>query len=314
MRTLTLAQAIAREDFDCEFLCRDLPGNNNEKIKKTGFVCHEIKNQHLRSESSLLPWIKEKTDGTVQPTILVDNYNVDKAWEVSARSIFDRIITIDDLADRQFDCDLIINPNLNRSTSDIRQEFSSKRDQSILRKLNNKACRRVLIIFGGGNTASIVRQTLLAIPQRVVNGVLFDVVIGSAVSDSEPLMTEFSKKNTIRFHEDPDSVADLMFNADLAISAAGGTVLESFCMGLPSVITSIAENQDAIANWLHGEQLCLYFSLQEPDSLKQCLDTSLENPNGLKVLCEKTSALVDGRGRERVAASIKTLLSQEIGV
>lgn len=333
MRTLTIAQALACEDFDCEFLCRDLPGNNNGKIKKNGFVCHEIKNQNLRSELSLLPWIKEKTDDAAQPTILVDNYNVDKAWEVSARSIFDRIITIDDLADRQFDCDLIINPNFNRSTSDyfglasmstkilagpayalIRQEFSSKRDQSILRKLNNKACRRVLIIFGGGNTASIIRQTLLAIPQRVVNGVLFDVVIGSAVSDSELLMTEFSKNHTIRFHKDPDSIADLMLNADLAISAAGGTVLESFCMGLPSVITSIAENQDAIANWLHGEQLCLYFSLQEPDSLKQCLDTSLENPNGLKVLCEKTSALVDGRGRERVAASIKTLLSQEIGV
>ena len=148
MRTLTIAQALACEDIDCEFLCRDLPGKNKEKIKKIGFVCHEIKNQNLRSELSLLPWIKEKTDDAAQPTILVDNYNVDKAWEVSARSIFDRIITIDDLADRQFDCDLIINPNLiatliipgwPRCRQKLRwpslcpysQEFSSKRDQSI---------------------------------------------------------------------------------------------------------------------------------------------------------------------------------------
>lgn len=333
MRTLTLAQALAQDQFDCEFLCRDLPGNCNEKIKKNGFVCHEIKSQNLQSELSLLPWIKENIDSINEPTIIVDHYNVDKEWEVSARSMFRRIITIDDLANRQFDCDLVINPNLNCNASDysgsiatsakiltgpryalIRQEFSNRRDRSMSRKLNNKTCRRILIIFGGSNTASVIRQTLVAIPKTIIDHVFFDVVIGSAILKPELLIAEFSNNHTITFHKDPNSVAELMLNADLAISAAGGAVLESFCMGLPSIVTSIAENQDDIANWLIERQLCLHFSLQQPDSLKQCLETCLENPASLRTVSEKISALVDGRGRQRVAAEIKALLSSEAGV
>jgi len=333
MRTLTLAQTLALEGFDCEFLCRDLPGNSNEKIKKSGFICHEIESQNLHSERSLLPWIEEKTNSPTKPTILVDHYDIDKEWEVAVRPMFSRVITVDDLASRQFDCDMIINPNFNRNASDylglaavsavilagpkyalLRQEFSSRRDESVSRKLKNNACRRVLMVFGGGNTAAFIQQALRAIPQRIIDHMFFDVVVGPAISKPELLITEFCGNRTITFYQDPDSIAELMLNADLAISAAGGTILESCYMGLPSIVTSIAGNQDAILNWLLAEQLCMHFSLQQPSSLGKCLDACLENPVGLKALSDRLSAFVDGRGRQRVTAEIKALLSSEAGV
>ena len=40
------------------------------------------------------------------------------------------------------------------------------------------------------------------------------------------------------------NLAKLMVNSDIAIGAGGVTTLERMCVGLPSIVISIAENQE----------------------------------------------------------------------
>lgn len=49
---------------------------------------------------------------------------------------------------------------------------------------------------------------------------------------------------------DVRDMAHLMTNSDLMIGAAGSTTWESSCLGLPSIVIAVAENQQLIARAL----------------------------------------------------------------
>jgi spore coat polysaccharide biosynthesis predicted glycosyltransferase SpsG len=60
-----------------------------------------------------------------------------------------------------------------------------------------------------------------------------------------------------------NNMAELMANSDLAIGAAGSTSWERCCLGLPTVMICMAENQYVIAKDLHN--LGAAISIQQKD-------------------------------------------------
>ena len=42
----------------------------------------------------------------------MDHYAIDSRWEAPLRGVVRRVLAIDDLADRQHDCDLLLDQNL----------------------------------------------------------------------------------------------------------------------------------------------------------------------------------------------------------
>lgn len=106
-------------------------------------------------------------------------------------------------------------------------------------------------------------------------------------------------------------LAEIMANSDLAIGAAGGSAWERCCLGLPTLIIVVAENQRLGAGALAAAQAGDY--LGEPAALAQALPRALElacRPERLSAMSVAAGRLVDGLGVERVREHLEILVER----
>jgi RimJ/RimL family protein N-acetyltransferase len=99
-----------------------------------------------------------------------------------------------------------------------------------------------------------------------------------------------------------------MAKADLAIGAGGATTWERCCMGLPSIVITVAQNQIPIADALSAQGLIFLIGdcrSVTDDSLSKAIKNNLSE-HGLGAGSKNCFDLVDGKGVGRVA-SIVTL-------
>jgi UDP-2,4-diacetamido-2,4,6-trideoxy-beta-L-altropyranose hydrolase len=131
-RCLTLAKALKKQGILSKFICRSYKNNLIKKIKKENFEVFIIpnfikakSNQSIKKNPDLnyanwigLNWIKdaEQTIDVLNKVktdwLIVDHYGLDIRWEKKVRSYTKKIMVIDDLANRNHDCDLLLNQNL----------------------------------------------------------------------------------------------------------------------------------------------------------------------------------------------------------
>jgi len=96
-------------------------------------------------------------------------------------------------------------------------------------------------------------------------------------------------------------MAERMCKADLAIGAAGGTAWERCCLGLPTVLLILAENQASGARGLERcGAVCIIERCEEivrdlPQLLKK-----LSKPENLSEMAEMSAGVTDGLGASRV--------------
>ena len=103
MRCMTLADELCRRGATATFLCREQPGHLIELTRSRGFETEAIAHEDASPShvAQLHPdWV------------VVDHYGLDSAWETAVRPSTRRILAIDDLADRDHDCDLLLDQNL----------------------------------------------------------------------------------------------------------------------------------------------------------------------------------------------------------
>ena len=94
-----------------------------------------------------------------------------------------------------------------------------------------------------------------------------------------------------------------MATSDLSIGAGGTTSFERCCLGLPSLMIEIADNQrgviavvaNACAALAAGPQASL-----TKESLAEMLKTLLADPEKRIAMAQAGAALVDGRGCDRI--------------
>ena len=96
-----------------------------------------------------------------------------------------------------------------------------------------------------------------------------------------------------------DNMAELMTQADLAVGAAGSTSWERCCLGLPTVMLVLADNQRGIAERLQQAGAA---HLLQPNRLAAGLRRLLGAPAAAWAeQSRRAAALCDGKGAERVA-------------
>jgi RimJ/RimL family protein N-acetyltransferase len=106
-----------------------------------------------------------------------------------------------------------------------------------------------------------------------------------------------------------------MAKADLAVGAGGGTTWERLCMGLPSLVLSIAENQIPACEALAFSGLIRYLGgAHDLDvaEIESALIESLALAGQLSVLATGNQTLVDGRGVNRVAEALNPTPSDHL--
>lgn len=277
MRCLTLAERLRRRGDDMAFVSRELPGNLIAYVEAQGFeVLHLPPHEADVSLTGYAAWltVPQATDaeetlaalrGRRVDLLVVDSYALDAAWERVLRPHVGRIFVIDDLANRVHDCDILLDQNFYRDGAHrydglvpagcncllgpqhalLRKEFFAARRE--LRERDGRL-RRVFVFYGGSDltreTEKAVRA-LLAVPELHLTA---DIVVGSSNAHIAEVRALCAGHENLRLHVQAQNMAELMAAADLALGAGGTTTWERCCLGLPALVTTIAENQYDIAD------------------------------------------------------------------
>ncbi len=339
MRCLTLAQELRRRGAVCHFVTRAHQGHPADLIAHMGFDLSLLSapdgpapaSPPVHAAWAGLPWEQDlaETRAVIAKAdwLIVDHYAFDARWQKGLSDRVGRIMVIDDLADRPHAADVLLDQNLGREAGDydelvpaqcrrligprfalLRPEFVQARDTSLARRAT-PALRQILISMGGTDAGNATGQVLDVLDGLDLAGdVAVTIVMGSNAPFLDTVRQQVEKLSfnaTVR--TDARDMAQLMTKADLAIGAAGGTAWERCCLGLPTLMLVLAENQRPGAQALHNAGAAMLLGDTGNDVWKAQLAGFLQNGDILAALdgmSRKASLIADGRGCDRVAAEI----------
>lgn len=346
MRCLTLAQALANQGAECVFLCREHAGHLLDVIRKRGFEVRplpphdpaapiSIEGEPLHASWLGTDWRTDAADvvaaldgGTVD-WLVVDHYALDRRWESALRPFCKHLLAIDDLADREHDCDVLLDQNLGRAASDycglvpkharilagpmhalLRQDFSVLRAGSLARRHTSPEMRNILISMGGVDQPNATGRTLAALQKTdLPDDSRVTVVLGPHAPWRADILTRAAEmKWPTEVLINVADMGSLMAASDLAIGAAGTTSWERCCLGLPALIVVLAENQKDAARALEREGAAIALK-QFPDAafdieLEAAVHELINAPEKLMAMSTAASSMTNGRGAERLASSM----------
>jgi len=337
MRCITLADALKRRGAKIRFVSRCMPEHLRGMLVAKGqefMLLSSSPSEAISGGLSHARWLGASQHTDAQDTIqaladetwdwlIVDHYALDVHWESALRQTAKNIFAIDDIADRQHDCDLLLDQNFytdmeTRYTGKVpvhcrlllgpryallREEFRHMRDHV---KPRTGPVKRILIFFGGVDVDNYTFRAIEALVHIGIPDLLVDVVIGAQHPCREQIESECLRHGFI-CHVQTGRMAELMAAADLAIGAAGSASWERCCLGLPALIVSLADNQIDIAKGLDLLGACQYINLPSAASASAMSNRIIElmNHQGhLEVLSERSYAVVDGLGVDRLCRAL----------
>jgi UDP-2,4-diacetamido-2,4,6-trideoxy-beta-L-altropyranose hydrolase len=338
MRCLTLAKALRERGVECLFLSRNHQGNLNELLRSQGFAVSILpfpedssqasdQDITIRAPSESEPSWRIDAELTIKTLgervvnwLIVDHYALDKHWESELRTHAKNIMVIDDLADREHYCDLLLDQNI---VADFETRYDNLVGTACARLLGPKYALlqpeyaeirsripprnghvgRILVYFGGSDLYNLTGLTISAFLKLRRKDLQLDVVINPNSPNAASIESQVEAHANITVHGSVPSLAPLMARADLAIGACGATTWERCCVGLPSIVITLAENQIPIAESLSKRGLIRWVGKHTSmtiESLSQVIDEELDG-RGLRAWSTACGHIVDGQGTERVA-------------
>jgi UDP-2,4-diacetamido-2,4,6-trideoxy-beta-L-altropyranose hydrolase len=278
MRCLTLAEALKQRGARIRFISRHMPDyllviaedrgyetmlfkspEENSVVDELVHSCWLGTSQQVDAEESIRLLSDQTWDW-----MIVDHYALDCRWERALRPSIKHLLVIDDLADRKHDCDMLLDQNfyadmdtryagkvsvycrllLGPRYALLRDEFRQLREKV---KIRTGPVKRILVFFGGVDANNYTEKAIEALVNLGMNELHVDVVIGA----QHPYRNEIESaclQHHFDCHVQTSRMAELMMAADLSIGAGGSATWERCCLGLPTIILVIAENQSKASN------------------------------------------------------------------
>jgi UDP-2,4-diacetamido-2,4,6-trideoxy-beta-L-altropyranose hydrolase len=260
--------------------------------------------------------------------LVLDHYGLDSGFESDCRPWAQTVVAIDDLANRPHDCDLLVDsapearaeayaallPAGSRRLfgpryAPIDRSFALARQAALARRTANRTVERILVSFGAsdveGWSATAVEAIAAAIPRAEI-----DVAVGAASPSLGALQAGTLGPN-VRLHIDAQDMASLAASADLAVGAGGVSALERCCVGLPTVLLSVAPNQVAVADSLHSAGAAWHIG-EDRTRIEAAVRELAGDSDRRRKMSEHAARLCDGLGARRVAMGL--LLDGQIGL
>lgn len=304
MRCLTLADALMERGWHCSFACGE---ETIDTIPLLGRSSHRLVKPNSTEDCTLL---------------VVDHYGLDAAFEKSCRPFVKHILVIDDLTNRPHDCDLLLDQTFGRDAAEyaklvpddctvltgskyalLRPMFSTTRPPALAARAAKGNISRVLVSLGSTDPDNVT-STVLESLSRLSNPVKVDVVLGRNapyLAHVQALTETLSLDITL--FVDCDNMAERYRIADLAIGAAGSSSWERCCLGLPTLMIVIADNQQKIAVELAEAGAAINLDKAKNLGWRQittAIEGLMSTPEVMRVMSAKAAALCDGCGTQRV--------------
>jgi len=339
MRCLTLAGALTEKGARCYFVMRQKPGSLADAVRSRGHQvlmlssagaeqsASDFENEPLHASWLGVSWETDASDtlqalkGKELDWLVVDHYALDHRWESRVGGCCQRLMAIDDLADRKHQCDVLLDQNLGREPRDydgllpghtrrligsdhalLRPEFARARALS-LQARQSREPGNILVSMGGVDAANVTVDVLRVLDTIEIGASYrVTVVLGAACPNINEVVEQAESMHLdSRVLVNANNMAELMSQADLAIGAAGGSAWERCCLGLPSLLVVMAENQRPGAEAL--KQAGASISLGWPDAIEETLPRAVREvfeAGRLLEMSQNAAAICDGLGVQRV--------------
>ncbi|WP_186580810.1 UDP-2,4-diacetamido-2,4,6-trideoxy-beta-L-altropyranose hydrolase [Aquibacillus kalidii] len=336
-RCVTLAEQLRNYKVKVLFICMNLEGNSINYIKNNGFEIRIIKS--LNNNGMFLYYddlmdIKEtckilteyQNDNTC---LIVDHYNIDISLELQVSPYINKILVIDDLANRKHCCDLLLDQTFNEDGEKykglindsckkllglnyalVREQFRRYRKKKFF--LDNKKIK-IHVFFGGTDNNNFTFKYSDLILQNFDNTSII-AIVGAGFKFTEELIS-LEKKYSGRFYwkQNITNMAKTMASCDIAIGAPGSTTWERACIGLPAAYFSIVDNQVNILKKMELDHFCTYLGDARKTTEQEFTNKFsqfINNKKALKKYFMINTIYLDGNGANRVAKSIEMLLKE----
>ncbi len=257
--------------------------------------------------------------------LVIDHYGRGLAYERRCRTWARRILVIDDLANREHDCDFLLDPTPGRTSSDycklvprqcklmlgpmhslLRSEFPNLREAALKRRLQEFKPRRLLISFGLTDAANLAGRVLDALYLAQFKGGV-DILLGSYAPSLPQVQSIISRRPDWKLHVDATNVGLLMRDADLAIGAPGTTIWEMCCLGLPAITIETADNQGGNCRWLDINKVSWHLGRQQDFDAGKLITAVSElwgDSTRRREFTQRGAAACDGGGAKRLANAL----------
>lgn len=259
--------------------------------------------------------------------LVYDHYGLAAADEAATRGLARCTLVIDDLANRPHDCDILVDQTVGQDariydalvSTDcvrlvggdfclIRPEFAAKRVEALARRPGPLTGGRLLVTMGLTDVGGVTAQTIAALPADHPFASV-DVLLAEGTQSWPAAHALAARDRRIVLHR-PDStdVASLMTAADVAIGSAGTTSWERCCLGLPSIVLALADNQTTVIAELCARDAIVLAGTPSEAAAHACDLASRAERRA--ELSRNAARLVDGRGADRVVEAVTRLLER----
>jgi UDP-2,4-diacetamido-2,4,6-trideoxy-beta-L-altropyranose hydrolase len=290
-RTLALAE-ILNEHFHCIFATLSPTEYQTNEIEK---ICSE--RIYLPANESHFDIFLNLLKGN--EIVVLDNYYFTTEYQKAIKDKGCILVCIDDLHNKKFYADLIINHAPGVKAEDYSAQhytqFALGPEFTLIRQAFLKAVRNerrivkietLFICFGGSDPKNLIESTLDVLleyfpAKRII------VVIGDRYGNKIQLANKTKSFPNVELYQniDAERMAKLMSESDLAIIPASGTLLEAMKVGLPVITGYYVPNQEKTAKSISESGLarsCGSMLINYPENLTMLLGSlSINDLNGM---------------------------------
>jgi UDP-2,4-diacetamido-2,4,6-trideoxy-beta-L-altropyranose hydrolase len=197
----------------------------------------------------------------------------------------------------------------------LRPQFAAARAASLARRRARPPLRELLIALGGVDADNHTTAVLSALAALGGQALPPEARIRVVMGPTAPVLAAVRAQAAAMpwptsVQVGVDDMAALMHEADLAIGAAGVSAWERCCLGLPTLLMVLADNQRPGAAALQAAGAARVVAIGEPSArpsakvLSSVLLAALQALHEGEVraaMAEAAAAVIDGQGAERVA-------------
>lgn len=321
MRCLVLAESLAQAGWRCGFAC----GAGSLDVVP---ALRRIEGDHVTldgDEAGEAAALARHWPAGCD-LLVVDHYRRDAAFETACRPWTGRVMAIDDLADRRHDCEILLDQTYGRRAADydglvpagcdrlvgsryalLRPAFAAARPAALARRRSPGPVRRIQVALGGtdpGNVTAVVLDGLAAAAGEAE----VDVVMGAAAPHLAAIREKAERLGRrVTVHAGVGNMADLTAAADIAIGAAGTSAWERCCLGLPTLLVVLADNQRLVAAALEKAGAARRLGLGSeitPQAVGAAVEDLCRSDEARRAMGKAAAGLCDGDGLRRVMVGL----------
>lgn len=320
-RCMALASALKERNASVLFVTRDGNVNSAALIREAGFCGQVISGpSNWAADAAETAALAKNCDW-----VIIDHYGLDARWEKAMRASGAKIVTLDDLADRPHDCDILVDAGRRPDSARDYQglvpavcEMLLGPRYALLRP--EFKCAKSgeafgfpprLVIFCGSADNNMLTERIIESLERsdLVEHLDVHVVVTSSNRQRDVL-----RERRVSIHEDVSDMAALYEKMDIAIGTGGVSLWERCAMGLPGIAIAVNSNQRptvrlaAQAGAVVGVDID---ELESPGVLDKLIADLATDRNRWQRMRESTRTLVDGNGAHRIAALMAKSVSRQ---